>query len=373
MTLRLSPLGWRGLVAALLGILALAAMRLPATPTTLAPQRPASDMAQAGTPTPEAIPPLLPDPASALPLDADAARRSNAGVPLADPAPVVAQPFRFAGDAAALERAQDCLALAAWHEAGDDPAGERAVVQVVLNRARHPAFPAEVCAVAFQGSQRRTGCQFTFTCDGALSRIAPPAALARARAIALAALRGAVDGQVGLATHYHADYVVPRWRDGLVKIARQGAHLFYRWPGHWGSPAAMRSGSGGGMEPTIPALAVLSAAHGAPSPTLSPTAVVPDATAAGADEPPRPDFAGAREFQIDPAAPPGSFALRALDLCGRAADCRIAGRVTQEIAFLYVRRGGGDGAWWDCARFPRRESAQCLPTGAALERLLAAG
>jgi spore germination cell wall hydrolase CwlJ-like protein len=50
-------------------------------------------------------------------------------------------------------------------------------------------------------------------------------------AIALAA-GGAVDREVGLATHYHADYVVPRWRDSMVKMAQVGTHLFYRWPGY---------------------------------------------------------------------------------------------------------------------------------------------
>ena len=48
--------------------------------------------------------------------------------------------------------------------------GERAVAQVVLNRVRHPAFPASVCGVVYQGSTRATGCQFTFTCDGSLYR-----------------------------------------------------------------------------------------------------------------------------------------------------------------------------------------------------------
>jgi spore germination cell wall hydrolase CwlJ-like protein len=56
--------------------------------------------------------------------------------------PVAAAPFVMPTTlAAGHERARDCLAAAAWYEAGDDPSGERAVVQVVLNRARHPALP----------------------------------------------------------------------------------------------------------------------------------------------------------------------------------------------------------------------------------------
>ena len=59
------------------------------------------------------------------------------------------------------------------------------MAQVVLNRVRHPAFPKSVCGVIFQGSERSTGCQFTFACDGAMSRWHPnPAAWARAREVA---------------------------------------------------------------------------------------------------------------------------------------------------------------------------------------------
>ena len=34
---------------------------------------------------------------------------------------------------------------------------------------RHPAYPASVCGVVYQGSERSSGCQFTFTCDGSLA------------------------------------------------------------------------------------------------------------------------------------------------------------------------------------------------------------
>src|SRR3546814_2685764 len=97
-----------------------------------------------------------------------------------------ARPVRLAGGAVNLARATDCRAAAAWYEAGDDPSGERAVVQVVLNRLRHPAFPNTVCGVVFQGSERVSGCQFTFTCDGALARVPSEAAWERARSIARA-------------------------------------------------------------------------------------------------------------------------------------------------------------------------------------------
>jgi spore germination cell wall hydrolase CwlJ-like protein len=114
-----------------------------------------------------------------------------------------ARPFRFSGSVSERIDARACLAAAMVYEAGDDAIGQLAVGQVILNRVRHPAFPASVCGVVTQGSERATGCQFTFTCDGSLTRdIALPV---RARALAHADLMldGMVFAGVGLATHYH--------------------------------------------------------------------------------------------------------------------------------------------------------------------------
>ncbi|MDE8453312.1 cell wall hydrolase, partial [Klebsiella pneumoniae] len=93
-----------------------------------------------------------------------------ASVPFVEGPNPAARPFRLPGDAPQQARAIDCMAAAVLYEAGDDPVGQRAVAQVVINRVRHPAFPKTICGVVFQGSERPTGCQFTFTCDGALVR-----------------------------------------------------------------------------------------------------------------------------------------------------------------------------------------------------------
>src|SRR5688572_1678743 len=70
--------------------------------------------------------------------------------------------------------AVDCLADAIYYEAGFEPvAGQRAVAQVVVNRVRDRNFPKSVCGVVFQGAERKTGCQFTFTCDGSMNRRPP--------------------------------------------------------------------------------------------------------------------------------------------------------------------------------------------------------
>ncbi|HEU0099499.1 MAG TPA: cell wall hydrolase [Allosphingosinicella sp.] len=134
-----------------------------------------------------------------------------------------------------------CLTAAVYYEARSESSeGQRAVAQVVLNRVRHPAFPKSVCGVVYQGSQRRTGCQFSFTCDGSLRARREPSAWARARKIAGAALAGSVYGPVGHATHYHASYVHPWWAASLTRAVSVGSHIFYRWRGDWGDPKAFR-------------------------------------------------------------------------------------------------------------------------------------
>jgi hypothetical protein len=81
-------------------------------------------------------------------------------------------------------------------------------------------------------------CQFSFVCDGSLYRRPALGAWKQAERVAEAALDGFVERSVGAATHYHADYVAPYWAPRLAKISQIGAHIFYRWPGAWGSTAA---------------------------------------------------------------------------------------------------------------------------------------
>jgi spore germination cell wall hydrolase CwlJ-like protein len=166
----------------------------------------------------------------------------NAAMPISsDPNPA-ARPFNIAFTSVAdRARALDCLTAAVYYEAAIESAdGQRAVAQVVLNRVRHPAYPKSVCGVVFQGSERNTGCQFTFTCDGALMRTPATAAWTRARMVADEALAGKVFAPIGWSTHYHTNWVVPYWSSTLVKSAIVGTHIFYRWEGGWGRPPAFR-------------------------------------------------------------------------------------------------------------------------------------
>lgn len=136
-------------------------------------------------------------------------------------------------------RALQCLTAAIYYEAAMEPdAGQQAVAQVVLNRMMHPSYPNTVCGVVYQGSERISGCQFTFSCDGAMARAPSPVYWARARRVAERALSGYVYRPVGTATHYHTTEVSPYWAPSLDFIGTIGAHRFYRWKGAAGRSAA---------------------------------------------------------------------------------------------------------------------------------------
>ena len=160
----------------------------------------------------------------------------------------VAPFFLSAANPAERGQALKCLSDAVFFEAGYEPEdGQRAVAQVVLNRVRDQNFPDTVCGVVYQGWYRKTGCQFSFVCDGSLVR-RPPNEEERARATAVAAqaLNGYVATAVGTATHYHTDYVDPYWGSSVVEVAKIGAHIFYRWPGKAGEIAALNQPYAGG-------------------------------------------------------------------------------------------------------------------------------
>jgi spore germination cell wall hydrolase CwlJ-like protein len=181
-------------------------------------------------------------------LSPEAARVWNANNPASTGPNPAAKPFRLSASGVLDEaRAVDCMTAAVYYEAATESLdGQRAVAQVVLNRMRHPAFPKTVCGVIFQGSNLKTGCQFSFTCDGSLNRRPSEAGWERARQVAASALNGYVMKKVGNATHYHANYVAPYWSPSLAKIGAIGAHIFYRWTGSWGLPPAFSGRYGGG-------------------------------------------------------------------------------------------------------------------------------
>ncbi|MDJ0978052.1 MAG: cell wall hydrolase [Erythrobacter sp.] len=211
----------------------------------------------------------------ALP-ESDPASRSAQGArapgTLIDAGPA-ARPF-VAGSGANYARAEDCLAQAVWYEAASESeAGQRAVAQVVLNRVAHPSWPGSVCGVVYQGSQRSTGCQFSFTCDGSLARRKPEslngASWNRARRVARGALAGDVYTPIGHATHYHTLWVKPYWARALDHVGTIGAHRFYRNRGSGGTKTAF-SARYSGNEPLV------SARRAAIARSLEPSALAKD-------------------------------------------------------------------------------------------------
>lgn len=206
---------------------------------------------------------------------------------------VPARPFSMAG-ASALDRdrALQCLTAAIYYEAASEPdAGQQAVAQVILNRARHPAFPGTVCGVVYQGSEH-AGCQFSFACDGAMMRVPARTAWIRAARAAGMALAGYVYAPVGLATHYHTYAVTPAWNRSMVMTDVVGAHFFHRWKGYWGTSAAFNQIYAGGEPVPGP--------HTTVAPLAPPTPQMIAAATAGAVTVPVPATVVASAAQAKP-------------------------------------------------------------------------
>lgn len=133
--------------------------------------------------------------------------------------------------AAERRRSIDCLAKAIYFEARSEPrAGQLAVAQVIVNRVEHWFYPNDVCSVVFQNEARRNKCQFSFACDGRSDRARDMASWSRSVTLAREVLENGLRSEVvgTKATHYHANYVRPRWIRDMVRIARIGRHIFYR-------------------------------------------------------------------------------------------------------------------------------------------------
>jgi spore germination cell wall hydrolase CwlJ-like protein len=130
--------------------------------------------------------------------------------------------------ALAVERETRCLTDAIYHEArSESEAGQMAVAEVVLNRVASGRYADTICGVVYQGANRVTGCQFSFTCDGSLKTPIEPAAWARAERVAHDVILGHRRNLVGDATHYHANYVDPYWAASYARSVKIGKHIFY--------------------------------------------------------------------------------------------------------------------------------------------------
>jgi N-acetylmuramoyl-L-alanine amidase len=125
--------------------------------------------------------------------------------------------------------AQECLAQAVYFEAASEPPeGQRAVAHVVLNRARDRGFPGDVCAVVREGGEQRP-CQFGWWCDGRSDSPVPGQRWETAKRVARDALAGRSKDPTDGALYFHrADLGRLAWTRELTRVARIGAHVYYR-------------------------------------------------------------------------------------------------------------------------------------------------
>lgn len=181
---------------------------------------------------------------SPLPLDVTEAEeepeevlppaQKNAEIPIPDRREeFVARSKRYYGGRLSYkERKKEhrCLAIGIYFEARGEPRkGQIAVAQVIMNRVKEGFYPNTICKVVFQGSHRKTGCQFSFTCDG----ISDVPRNWRMWRLAKRYAQLVIDGkewldEIGNASHYHATYVNPYWKSGMWFRKKIGLHIFYR-------------------------------------------------------------------------------------------------------------------------------------------------
>lgn len=306
--------------------------------------------------------------------DMDAARARNAAVPFVRGPITPAPRFAFRGPAEDRRRAAECLAIAAMAEAGPSDTGQRAVIQVILNRVRHPAFAKTVCGVVFEGSERATGCQFTFTCDGSLARRYTDSAWLQARLRAGEALGGYVFKPVGLATHYHTDWVYPYWSSELDKLARVETHLFFRWRGFWGTRPAFGAAYRGG-EPD-PATLFGNAAEVFTDAVPVPTAV-PNAPKIDSGTVVMRNTGGKANFILLAGTATANALAAARAVCDQPGTCRVLGwsdplaipqafpippAARAALQFSYTRDpGGAEIVLYGCGHFSDVPREQCIP------------
>ena len=153
----------------------------------------------------------------------------------------------------AAESSIDCLTKNIYFEAkNQSTAGQLAVALVVMNRVKDKRFPDTVCDVIYEGPTyeswktrqfpdlpkekrkyypRKNICQFSWYCDGKSDDPKEFSAINNAQWIAWLVLEGRIFDFTRGATHYHADYVDPKWNKykQVDRIMQIDDHIFYRW------------------------------------------------------------------------------------------------------------------------------------------------
>ena len=129
------------------------------------------------------------------------------------------------------DKQMSCLAEALYFEARGEPIeGQLAVGEVILNRVEDTRYPSSICKVVNQGTGRRFACQFTYTCDGKLETVHERKPYEMALKIAKILMTTHDRKLTKGSTHYHSNYVNPKWSKKFERVAKFGRHIFYRQP-----------------------------------------------------------------------------------------------------------------------------------------------
>lgn len=134
---------------------------------------------------------------------------------------------------AKIARQLTCLARNVFYEANGEPlAGQMAVAQVTVNRARSGLFPNDLCAVVAQTSvvEGDRVCQFSWYCDSQFNK---NKIISRNNPSYIAAHKVLVDGERVAKIdedvfffRRHDVYMHPSWPNKT--IAKIGNHVFYK-------------------------------------------------------------------------------------------------------------------------------------------------
>jgi len=153
------------------------------------------------------------------------------------PTPVPAPLPAGSSFAARLLQEHQCLSEAIYYETrGNTDAGQKAVVEVILNRIRSGQYGSSICGVVYQGAAGANAghCQFSWACSGIMRHAKEPTEWRRAQELAARVLTGEeqMDGLTQGAVGFHATSVHPDWGAQFVPTVEIGGHIFYRRAGH---------------------------------------------------------------------------------------------------------------------------------------------
>lgn len=165
----------------------------------------------------------LPVPPVVEPSDAIMAPAPEASEPAIEPSAPATLAELVSRHATASTESRDmhCLAHAVYFESKGEPlAGQLAVAEVIINRAKSGRFADSICGVVFQPSQ------FSFVRNRGFPAVRSNAQWRQAVGVAHVALNTMHAGPAKNALFFHARRVSPNWNK--KRVAAVGNHIFYR-------------------------------------------------------------------------------------------------------------------------------------------------